>query len=378
MSEQAIAPGAPLPSLANVERLLIIRLSSIGDVVHAIPVSAAIGEAYPHIKMTWLIEEMSAPIVEGNPYVHETIVIPRARWKKERLRSPAVWREYLAFLANLRRQRFDLSLDLHGFAKSGLYALGAQARYRYGWWWLREGSALASRSIPHRPESLHRVEWFLDVPRAFGIQPGKVKFPLHIPDTAYAAAQSLRSSFGIEPGGKFVIMNPAAGDRPRRWGAQRYADLAVAIHRRFYLPTVLIGSGKDVRICDRIIELASAGGCSAVYNAAGKTDLKVLAALLSTCTLQICGDTGSAHIGSAVGTPTIGLYGPTDPAHAGPWGQLDKVVVAGVRCNAGCGNLCSRIEAPAALTDYPEDRAITGCMESITVEQVMSRVERTL
>src|ERR1041385_1708149 len=97
-----------LPDLHNVRRLLIIRLSSIGDVVHALPVSAALGEAFPQMEITWLVEEMSADIVTGNPYLNEVLVVPRSRWKQGRLRSPQVWREYLGFLGALRRRRFEV------------------------------------------------------------------------------------------------------------------------------------------------------------------------------------------------------------------------------------------------------------------------------
>src|SRR5437763_1276090 len=137
-----------LPDLRDLRRVLIIRLSSIGDVIHALPVSAALGEAYPHLELTWLVEEMSAEVVTGNPYLKEVIVIPRSRWKRGRMRSPQVWREYLAFLADLRRRRFDLSLDLQGYAKSGLLALAAGAPYRFGWWRLREGAAWVSHALP--------------------------------------------------------------------------------------------------------------------------------------------------------------------------------------------------------------------------------------
>src|SRR5438034_4016718 len=96
-----------LPDLRNLRRLAIIRSSSIGDVTHALPLSAALGEAFPNLELTWIVEEMSAEIVTGNPYLKEVIVIPRSRWKKGRWHSPQIWREYMAFLAGLRRRQFD-------------------------------------------------------------------------------------------------------------------------------------------------------------------------------------------------------------------------------------------------------------------------------
>lgn len=96
-----------LPDLRTAQRVLIIRLSSIGDVVHALPVSAALGEAFPHLELTWIVEESAADVVRGNPYLHEVIVVPRERWKRGR-KSPRIWREYLDFLQMLRERRFDV------------------------------------------------------------------------------------------------------------------------------------------------------------------------------------------------------------------------------------------------------------------------------
>jgi ADP-heptose:LPS heptosyltransferase len=94
-----------LPDLRAVRRVLIIRLSSIGDVVHALPVSAALGEAFPHLELTWIVEESAADVVSGNPYLHDVIVVPRERWKRGR-KSPHIWREYLGFLRMLGERRF--------------------------------------------------------------------------------------------------------------------------------------------------------------------------------------------------------------------------------------------------------------------------------
>src|SRR5262245_55151213 len=157
----------PLPDLRALRRVLIIRLSSIGDVIHALPVSAALGEAFPHLELTWIVEESAADVVRDNPYLHDVIVVPRERWKRGR-KSPDIWREYLGFLRMLRERRFEVSLDLQGYAKSGLMAWAAAAPYRLGWWKQQDMAGMISRPLPHRPESIHRVDWFLDVARALG------------------------------------------------------------------------------------------------------------------------------------------------------------------------------------------------------------------
>src|SRR3954454_13375745 len=123
-----------LPDLTRVERVLIIRMSAIGDVIHALPLASALKRAYPHLKISWLVEEIPAEVVLGNPDLDQVFVIPRSRWKRGRMYSPRVWREYLSFLGVLRSARFDVTIDLQGYAKSALFACATGAHYRLGWW----------------------------------------------------------------------------------------------------------------------------------------------------------------------------------------------------------------------------------------------------
>src|SRR5438105_14873148 len=108
------------PDMSKVRRILIVKLSSIGDVVHALPVSAALGKAYPHIEISWVVEEMSAPIIEGNPFLHEVIVIPATL--RKRRGSPYSLRQFLSLRRELASKNFDITLDLQGLSKSALVA----------------------------------------------------------------------------------------------------------------------------------------------------------------------------------------------------------------------------------------------------------------
>lgn len=372
--------STPALDLNRVRRLLIIRLSSIGDVTHALPLSAALHEAFPHLEITWIVEEMSAEIVLGNPTLHDVIVVPRSRWKQGRWRSPQVWREYIAFLKALRARRFDVTLDLQGYAKSAFMALATGAKHRYGWWRLRDGANLVSRSLPRRPQSLHRVDWFLDVGRALGADPKRVTFPLHVPDVARRRVRELLLVGGIDPTQPYAVLNPAVGDQTRRWGAARYAELAQQLAQRFKLPSVLIGSGKDKAICEEVRTLALEGDAwptdvKPPFSVAGETSLKELAAVLEGGAVHICGDTGSAHIAAALERPIVALYGPTDPAMAGPWGQSDHVLSHRELCAAACTvKQCVYTHAGNGIP--PEDTA--RCLAAISVAEAVQRVESIL
>ena len=362
-----------MPDLRTVKRLLIIRLSSIGDVVHALPVSAELGEAFPNLEITWVVEEMSADIVSGNPYLKEAIIAPRQNRKQSGMGSAQVWREYSAFLRDLRRRKFDVTLDLQGRAKSGVMAYATGAPFRFGWSGLGEGSELVSKRLPRRPESQHRVDWFLDAARAFGANPETVKFPLFIPDAARTRAKELLRQNGIDPEKPYAALNAATGNQVRRWGAERFAETIVELRRRYDLPSVLIGSEKDAALNQEIIALASnqaGSNAAAPLDLAGKTNLKELAALLDACALHLCGDTGSAHIAAALGVPVIGLYGPTDPLHAGPYGQSANVSAHRELCGANCsGKGCGYVAG---------GREMARCLAAIETNDVTQRVEQIL
>ena len=370
----------PVLDLNSVQRLLIIRLSSIGDVTHALPLSAALHEAFPHLEITWIVEEMSVEIVIGNPTLHEVIVVPRSRWKQGRWRSPLVWREYGAFMKALRARRFEVTLDLQGYAKSAFMALATGAKHRYGWWRLRDGANLVSRSLPRRAESRHRVDWFLDVGRALGAEPKKVIFPLHIPEAARSRVRELLTADGIDPTRPYAVLNPAVGDQTRRWGMLCYAELAQGLAARFGLPSVLVGSGKDAALCDEVRTLATGGaawpaGVIAPFSLAGQTTLKELAAVLDGCTVHICGDTGSAHIAAALGRPVVALYGPTDPAIAGPWGQSGNVLSHRELCAVNCH--VKQCVYTLAGGSAPQEN-VARCLAAITPAEVLQRVETTV
>jgi heptosyltransferase I len=371
----------PLPDLRAVRRVLIIRLSSIGDVIHALPVSAALGEAFPHLELTWIVEESAADVVRDNPYLHDVIVVPRERWKRGR-KSPVIWREYLGFLRMLRQRRFDVSLDLQGYAKSGLMAWAAGAPYRLGWWKQQDIAGMVSRPLPHRPESVHRVDWFLDVARALGAASETVQFPIVTPPEAFARVTELLCAGGIDPKTPYVVVNAATGDKMRRWGTEPYARLIVLLAERYGLSSVLIGSGRDVPISEEIRQRTTAEGWPETvpppFILAGQTNLKELSALLQGCAAQVCGDTGSAHLAAAVGCPTVAVYGPSDPAHAGPWGQDANVLSGRMLCRSDCS-----LEKQCCAYPLPPEAAngalsIAHCLRSLSPEAVADKVGRII
>ena len=363
--------------LDGISRVLIIRLSSIGDVANALPVAAALLEARPDLQISWLVEEMSAGVVEMATGLHEVIVIPRSRWKQGRWNSISVWREYVQLLFGLHARRFELSLDLQGYGKSAVYALAASAPRRYGWRRMRDGSNLVSPPPAEEGECVHRTEWFLEALRPLGIVGSRPAFQLSVPKSASESAVRLLAEQGVTLDAGFVVLNPATGDETRRWGADRFGEAAALIFREFGLLSVLVGSGKDEALCRTVVECSErfgAHGDGLPRSVAGRTDIPTLAALLQMARVQISGDTGSLHLSAALGKPVVGLYGPTDPLHAGPWDQADNVISSSGMCSAECSsNECGLRKSPRGSSS-----AEAVCMEAIPVSRVMARVGQIL
>jgi heptosyltransferase-1 len=368
MDDHAMVPLPPDPS--QVKRVLIVKLSSIGDVVHALPVSAALGDAFPHWKMTWVVESKSSAIVEGNPYLQEVLVLPDD-WHKKTYTGQS-----LAHLAALRRtiraRQFDLAIDLQGVLRSALIAWLSGATYRFGYDWLRRGAWLFVTRVARRSASVHIVDQLLDVARFLGAPVPVVKFPLHIPLEDKRAAEEFLLAEGIAAAEPFVAINPTEGGAGRKgWGAERYVRLLDQLAQTGSPPVVLVGGTNDRALGEAIVAKAR----PRPGNLIGRTNLKQLAAILRRVALHICGDTGSAHLAAALGRPVVSIFGRSNSARLAPYGQGQRVLHHPEQCVAAC-RLYHRFaplnSQPACFTRWP------ACASAVNVEEVAAAVRRCL
>jgi len=354
------------PDMGQIEHILIVKVTSLGDVVQALPVSAALGEAFPHVRLSWLVGEQAAPLLRGNPYLHEVLVIP-GDWYR-RLSAP--WR-----LVRVRRQlqarRFDMAIDLQGLSPSALLAWLSGARHRFGWDWLRQFSDRLVQRVPRRPESVHVVDQLLDVARFLGAPVRSVKFPLAISPADDARALELLARGGIDDGQPFLAVNPTDGaGRRKGWSVERLVNL-LAILARDGLPVVLVGGPADRAIGKTIQRRVQPRPLDLV----GTTTIMELTAILRRSALHLCGDTGSGHIAAALGTPVVSIYGRSNPARLAPYGQTHRVV----HQRDQCAPVCRRYHESAPVNT--SQRCLAGwpiCLTAVTVEEVAAAVRRCL
>lgn len=358
------------PDMHKIQRVLIVKLSSIGDAVHALPVSAALGDAFPHLEISWVVEQMAAPMVQGNPYLKEVIVLP-PDWRKKRL-SATSFQRFLGLRRELHARQFDMAIDLQGLSKSALIAWASGARYRYGYDWLRELAPRLLTRVPRRPESVHVIDQFLDVARFLGAPVKEVKFPLHIPEEETTEARALLREVGIDADRPYLVVNPSSGGGGNKgWAGERFAALLDEISEDPGLPVVLIGGKGDLEVAEEIRQRAKHPPVSLV----SRTNLKQLAALLRDCSLHLCGDTGSAHIAAALGTRVVSLFGRSNPARLAPYGQETFAL----HHRDQCALPCRHFHDTAPINSKQKCLAPPPiCLNAITVQEVAKAVRRGL
>jgi len=237
----------------------------------------------------------------------------------------------------------DLSLDLQGLTKSAVIAYKSGARIRLGYHWLREAAPLMEKPVPRRNESVHIVDQYLDVARALGAAPTRVRFPFYIDESDDAAAVSLLSAQGVDPEGCFIAVNPASAQAVKQWGAARFAEVMDRLKCDFKLPCVLVTADKKVAG-----EVAAAAS-EPFADLSGKTSLKQLAAVLKRSAVHLCGDTGSGHLAAALERPVVSLMGPTDPDRACPYGQRENTISERASCGMHCTGRRCEFQTPRCM-----------------------------
>jgi lipopolysaccharide heptosyltransferase I len=302
------------PTIARAARtrILIVRLSAVGDVVHGVPVLNALRDAFPQALLAWVVEPRAATLLRGHKSLDELIVVPHG-W----LKSPAaVWR----LRRRLRAMHFDLTVDLQGLTKSAVAAWlsGAPRRIGFGG---ANGRELSPWLNNERIVSTarHVIDCNLELLQPLGIELPEVRFDLpESPDDRAAAQRIIRQ---VKLDGLFALINPGAGWPSKLWPPQRFAAVAQHLGRRGVPSVVVWGGGQEREWAAKIV-----AGSNGYGWLAPPTSLTELAALARRASLFIASDTGPLHIAAAVGTPCVGLYGPMSGQRNGPYGPQHVIL----------------------------------------------------
>ncbi len=297
----------------SAESFLVVRLGALGDVVHAMPVVAALREACPSARIGWLVHPRLAPLlelVEGLDRVH-----------------PLDRRAGARAIREVRRERYDVCLDLQGLLKSAAVARLSGARRVIGFsrHLLREPAAAFAYSATGGDGSGHVIDKNLSLLPLVGVTSRARRFPLRVPETPVVPCT--REILGLDGDAPFVLLNPGAAWPNKQWPAERFGEVARVVHERTGLRSAVLWGPGEATLAASV---ARASGGSA--HMAPQTNLVEMLALARAARLVISGDTGPLHLAGAVGTPLVGLYGPTPPDRNGPWDARDLTVSAHESC----------------------------------------------
>ena len=336
------------------KNILIIKMSALGDVMHAIPCAAALRELYPNARITWIVHPQFGTFIPEPPIVDEVIYFDKKAFSKMSLKNKLKY--FLEMRALLRSKNFDLVLDLQGLFKSAVIAWLTNCPNRYGYNDMREGSGLISKAVHGVNDKGHIVQQYLDVIRFLGSKVKEPSFPMPALIKEKNVMQALlKQTFTNIDKQNIVAVVPGAGWVTKEWPVRFFITLCKKlIEDKKYI--VLVGAGAEVEKCATI---EAALDKKYVLNLANKTNLKELAALMGSVDLCIGGDTGPVHIAAAMGCKIIALFGASSGHRAGPYGDKVTVISTDEKC------------APCFKRKCPLNK---NCMEKISVDKVLEKI----
>jgi lipopolysaccharide heptosyltransferase I len=366
----------------DFRKILLIKLSALGDVVHTIPVLNKLRRRYPAARLDWLVTPGIGELLAHNRAITNVIEFARDEGSAPWRLTPFVAAARL--VAQLRAVEYDLVIDLQGQLRSGFFAFTSGAPVRIGfdkpradvwktlsrkipdearkhaWRGAREGSWLGYTDHIALPTlDMHPVERYLGVGQFLGLDDGPPDFSFPVPKEANARIDALLDYYEIAKA-RLVVMAPGTNWQTKEWRPDAFAEVARHFLQKKFAVT-LIGSDRERAVCDEVGKLAPGA-----INLAGETTLSELAALLSRSALCVTNDSGPMHLAVALGRPVVSVFGPTDPVWAGPYRREGSVVRAGVPCSPCYLRLLSRC---------PHNH---DCMTHVSAAAVITRAENVL
>jgi len=320
-------------------KVLILKPSSLGDVVQALPLLRLLKLHRPAAEVHWWLAAELLPLLEGDADIARLIPFQRKNW-----RSPAYWPQGLAQICALRAAHYDWVIDLQGLARSATFAWLANGAFTIGLELEREGAHLAyDLAVPRPKDRPHAVDWYLTVARALDI-PVHDRFGWLPPQPAVATKIALRWPLNRF---RWIGLNPGARWENKRWPAKHFAELVrqLGMHDadiRF----ALFGGADDWQLAETVRATAP----ERCENLAGCTTLPELIEILRRCEVLVTNDTGPMHLAAALRKPVVSLFGPTQPNQTGPYGQTHLALTHSLPCAPCMKSRCHWAEPLACLS----------------------------
>lgn len=335
-------------------RILLIKPSSLGDIVHALPTLAALRQHFPQARITWLVKRQWAELLERAEGLDRVWAV-----------GPGI-AGWLSEVPRLRAERFDLVVDLQGLLRSALMARLAGCPVRVGFANGREGSPLfyTQRVTVPTPE-MHAVDRYLLAAEALGaIRPAVPQFCLAISPDDREQVSGVLSRAGVRAGSSWIAMHVSARWPTKRWPVESFALVADRLHKEGTGSVVLIGGSDDRTDAQTVKALARE---ASIIDLTGLTPLGLLPALLQSASVLLTNDSGPMHVAAAVGTPVVALFGPTSAARTGPYGKNHRVLTHQLSCSPCFSRHCRNPIERECLTGIEPAHAVDAIRSQLAV-----------
>lgn len=350
-------------------RILIVKPSALGDVVHALPVLHGLRSRYPAARIDWLVGAAFAPLIHGHPDLDGIVAFDRQRFARM-ARHPRVASAFASLLRDLRSRRYDLVVDLQGLFRSGFLTWTTGAPVRIGFARAREFAWMFyTHRIRPGDANMHAVDRNFRVADMLGFDDVPIEFRLTLRPEETTAAAALLRRVGVPPGSRVIAVAPGARWETKVWRPERFAETIDRLHGTQaprLAPNaarcILLGSPAEIELCDRIARACR----SAPANLAGRTSVRDMAAVLSLADVVLCHDSAAMHIAVALERAVVCLIGPTNPQRTGPYRRERDVLRVPLPC------------APCYLRRLAQCRHDHRCMSDLSTDVVVNAVEHAL
>jgi heptosyltransferase-1 len=326
--------------IKDPRKILIIKPSSLGDVVHSLPFLNAMRICFSKAEIHWIIAKGLEGLLEGHPMINKLWIINKDAWKNIKNVGSTV-KEIEFLFKELKKEHFDLVVDLQGLLRSGVITAATGAPLRVGFSEAREGSRVFYTHKVKGGKDIHAVNRYLRIAAFLGCDTSDICFPFPM-DNQSSSSIFHPSSLILHPSKDYVVLVPGARWKTKIWPPENFGELS----SKLPLSTVIVGSKKDMDIANKIVAQSNGN----LISLAGKTDLKELIEVMRGAKFVVSNDSGPMHIAAALGIPVFAIFGPTDPSRTGPYGEGHTMIKEDIPCSPCFKRTCNDIKCMNSLS----------------------------
>jgi lipopolysaccharide heptosyltransferase I len=330
---------------APPKKILVVKPSSLGDVVHSLPFLNVLRETFPKSEIHWVIAKGLEDLLTGHPMINKIWIINKDTWKKLSHIRDSLY-EIRILLKGLKEERYDIVVDLQGLLRSGIITAFTAAPLRVGFQEAREGSRFFYTHRVKGGKGIHAVDRYLKIAAFLGCDITEVCFPLPL-----FADSSLVTRYSL-PTNNYAVIAPGARWETKKWPPEKFGELTSCLP----VQTVIVGSKGDEAIAEEVVALSKGKAMSL----AGKTNLRELIEIIRGAQVFVSNDSGPMHIAAALGVTVFAIFGPTDPERTGPYGKGHTVIREDISCAPCFKRSCDDLK----------------CMENLSAEKVLEAMKK--